>query len=441
MDIFSSLPPELRLEIFLCLRTTSKIAPLIRASPTMFAQYQTSKKQIRLALLRHEFDDDSLQDAMAIVLFPLMHPTDTDFSVYMEDYITKATAIYPPRAYLALPDLSPRRGQSTFRNKSIGLETLKLDDLSDQERRRLLRAFLRYEFMCKVYHPRQGSFDKLDKPLRLREHFKFLIWEYEGVRCVRYYIQNLYGAIFAHHANSWLPNVPKVPFTQSFETVSESELLFPDNVLFCPDSYYDDLCLEQSNPNFTTRALARLGFDLITFILGLPRDEAGCSVHLKQWPCAFHKRYPSRFSVRGPPATIKIRRPTRKSWKQPPGLLRELFSRLRREDGRMVYRIYRQRAWVFLDDARHYPHQSTSFHFPTEKQLVENRERTLGIHSHDPLLATSQRRSQAWHDGNYTARIDENETGDCETFSFGDEDASRVLRFFEAFSSDESSIF
>ncbi|KAH7020306.1 hypothetical protein EDB80DRAFT_821196 [Ilyonectria destructans] len=210
MDIFSSLPPELRLEIFLRLRTTSKIAPLIRASLTMFAQYQTSKKQIRLALLRYEFDDDSLQDAMGIVLFPVMHPTDTDFSaisrhlklwgsaqlpnpfqehginmlksldglynrlsMYMEDYITKATAIYPPRAYLALPDLSPRRGPSTFRNKSIGLETLKLDDLSEQERHRLLRAFLRYELMCKICHPRQGSFNELDpiNHLCLGEHF------------------------------------------------------------------------------------------------------------------------------------------------------------------------------------------------------------------------------------------------------------------------------
>lgn len=422
---------------------------------------------------------------MAIVLFPLMHPTDTDFSVisrhmklwglaqlpnpfeehdinmlksldglytrlemYMEDYITKATAIYPPRAYLALPDLSPRRGPSTFRNKSIGLKTLKLDDLSDQERHRLLRAFLRYEFMCKIYHPRQGSFDELDpiNYLRIDEHFNLQSWEYEAIRCVHHYVKNLYGAVFAHHANSWLPNVPKVPFTQSFETVSESELLFPENVLFLPSSYYYDFRLTQRTPDLTTRAFADFGFDLITFILRFPRDVAGCSAQLKQWLWTFSERSQSSHAFQGPLATFLIRRPnlgdpTCENWKQLPGMVRELSPQLHPEVDGIVYHVYEQRAWVFFDDARHYPHQSTSFHFPTEKQLVEHEDHMRVIYYHNLMLTASQRRSQAWHDGYYTARIDENEPGHCETFSFGDEDASRVLRFFEAFSSDESSIF
>lgn len=154
-------------------------------------------------------------------------------SAYMEDYITKATAIYSPRAYLALPGLSPKRSEPQFRNKSIGLKLLKLVDLSDLERKRLLRAFLRYELICKVYHPRQGTPAELDTidQQSIRANFRLQGGEYEAIKCVYGYVGDLYGAVFAHHADAWLPSIPKVPCTKSSNTVSRSDLLFPDNVL------------------------------------------------------------------------------------------------------------------------------------------------------------------------------------------------------------------
>ena len=188
-DIFSSLPPELRLDVLLHLNKRSSIAPLLKASPSMLAQYQESKSVILRAFLKAELVDGLLQDALAVILSPqqdgpipkadqkevqrhvkrwsqgqLPDPFHTNdhatieslgrlydrLSTYIEDYITKATSKYPPRAYLCLPDHSSKRGRLLFRNKEIGQKVIKIDCLTDAERRRLLQAFLRYEFLCKV---------------------------------------------------------------------------------------------------------------------------------------------------------------------------------------------------------------------------------------------------------------------------------------------------
>ncbi|KAF4459120.1 hypothetical protein FALBO_14128 [Fusarium albosuccineum] len=170
MDGFSSLPPEIRLEILLFLKTRSNILPLLRASPTMLAQYCESKKHIRRAFLRAELDGSVLQDALGVVLFPLYDTPRVNFnavkrhversslaqfrdpfrhndhdtvecldrlydrlSTYIEDYVTKASSEYPPRAYMGLPDLSSQRGVLEFRNNAIGINVIKMDDLSDAE--------------------------------------------------------------------------------------------------------------------------------------------------------------------------------------------------------------------------------------------------------------------------------------------------------------------
>ncbi|RSL88634.1 hypothetical protein CEP52_015146 [Fusarium oligoseptatum] len=204
-DIFTSLPPELRLGILLHLNSRSSIAPLLKASPCMLAQYQESKILIRRGFIKAELADGLLQDALAVVLFPQQdgpipkadrkevqrhverwsqgqlpdpfhlkdYPTIESLdrlyhrlSTYIEDYITKATSNYPPRAYLCLPDLSSKRGRLLFRNKQIGQNVIKIDYLTDAERRRLLQAFLR----------------------------QLTAWECEAIQSVYSYIQALYGA-------------------------------------------------------------------------------------------------------------------------------------------------------------------------------------------------------------------------------------------------------
>lgn len=188
MDTFNKLPPEIRLQIFFCLRLRSKrsILPLVQASPTMLQQYIASKLYIIRSSLVTDLDDDMIQDAMRIILFPVWKinvlPLDSSDDIspswpaqqlpnpfkiqdygliekidklhsrlllFIEDYLTKATATYPPREYLCLPHLSSN--QLVFKDQTV---CLRFDAvvLTTQERRRILKAFLRYELICKLYH-------------------------------------------------------------------------------------------------------------------------------------------------------------------------------------------------------------------------------------------------------------------------------------------------
>lgn len=213
--------------------------------------------------------------------------------------------------------------------------------------------------------------------------------------------------------------------------------------------------LEFKPPRITARGLALFGVDLITTLLRLRRDEVSHSAHLEQWLCTFSKRLKSLPSLATPPydfsfGDLDVGDPSCGLWKQFRSIFRELHYQIpapidvdnlwlgpRRS---LVLLIYRQRACVFFDDARYYPHQSTSFHFPTEKQLMKQKQ-LVEWESLDPKGVASLRTSQAWHDGDDKARFNKKESKDCETFSFRDEDASYDLRFFEAFSTDEVSIF
>ncbi|KAF4991108.1 hypothetical protein FDECE_14150 [Fusarium decemcellulare] len=257
MDGFSSLPPEIRLEILLFLKTRSNILPLLRASPTMLAQYCESKKHIRRAFLRAELDGSVLQDALgrhierwSLAQFrePFRH-NDHDIvecldrlydrlSTYIEDYITKASSEYPPRAYMGLPDLPSPRGVLGFRNNAIGINVIKMDDLSDAERRRLFQAFVRYDLLCKMSYIRAMWYDSdPHNTLDSTVDSKFEFWENEAIQCVHRYVQDLYGAVFAHSVDSWLPEIPDTLLTEPSEKIVDDGLLFPDNVSFWPDAY------------------------------------------------------------------------------------------------------------------------------------------------------------------------------------------------------------
>ncbi|KAI8658953.1 hypothetical protein NCS55_01174100 [Fusarium keratoplasticum] len=134
MDPFNKLPSELRVQILISLRSRRSVLRLAQASPAMLHQYLMSKAYIARMLVALDFDDDTIQDAMGIILLPspdnrghyskilrrhyarwlenrLPNPLETrDGSLidevhrlqarqllFIEDYLTKATAIFPPR--------------------------------------------------------------------------------------------------------------------------------------------------------------------------------------------------------------------------------------------------------------------------------------------------------------------------------------------------------
>lgn len=140
--------------------------------------------------LTADFDDAMVQDAMAIILFPTQH-TDGVFTsrlvnhyrtleaqilpnplggsddehsdtpsynlvqlyrlhgrllLFIEDYLTKATATDPSREYSGLSPLSLHSRYLTYRGHLL-CPRFSAADLTDAERQRLFRAFLRYELL------------------------------------------------------------------------------------------------------------------------------------------------------------------------------------------------------------------------------------------------------------------------------------------------------
>ncbi|KAL6416091.1 hypothetical protein AUP68_00303 [Ilyonectria robusta] len=289
MDPFNKLPAEIRLNICVWLRLRSKraILPLIKASPTMLQQYITSKVYITKTSLAFDLDDEMIQDAARIIQFPswettivsskipsscrlswtaeqLPNPFKTgdhglitkidklhsQLLLFIEDYLTKATAIFPPRQYLCLPDLSSTQGHLMFKNETV-CPRFDAAHLTTQERRRLLRAFLRHELICKTSSP------KLDSgPLLRYGGKKFHHSELEAIGCVHEYLKSLYGAIVAQCGDFWLPDIPEGTLS-----ARGTGLLYPDNLYVDAEVYASDMRSRVSS------WCACSGFDLVTSLI------------------------------------------------------------------------------------------------------------------------------------------------------------------------------
>ncbi|KAH6672692.1 hypothetical protein F5X68DRAFT_247000 [Plectosphaerella plurivora] len=131
---------------------------------------------------------------------------------YIEDYVSKATSPFLPRAYLDIPSPLPQ----TQTGEKHGI---RMKDLSSGESNRLMTAFVEYELLCKMNYCCRFE-TKFD--FRALERFTGRAvspWRAETLNCVFEYIRSIYGALFVHSANAWLPT-------------DHTQLVFPDNILF-----------------------------------------------------------------------------------------------------------------------------------------------------------------------------------------------------------------
>ncbi|KAF5680270.1 hypothetical protein FDENT_8473 [Fusarium denticulatum] len=291
MDPFSRIPAELRLQIFSCLPSKATISSVIQASPIMLEQYLGYKSTIIRHLLERDFDDQMIQDAMAIIFYPslrkarksklcfdahLLHwdchklpnPLMTHdtllldqldklhslLMVFVEVYITKATADFQPREYICLPQPTYSQSHLVFKGQKVA-RRFDSCNLSECERRRLLRAFLRVELGSLVQRTASFESDSFTKR-RLMSYVGFRVSrrDEEAIRCVWVYTSSLYGAVFAQCADAWLPIA---------DTPSETGLLFPDNVLVDPFEYGKDVGIEGEERRSAIESMAQYGFSLI----------------------------------------------------------------------------------------------------------------------------------------------------------------------------------
>lgn len=143
MDPFSKLPRELRIQVLINVKTGKDLVSLRHASPSIYQQFRSSRQMVVKGFTGLE--GSLLRMATAIVTFPDLPDKATKdhylaaeahlqrwsanelpdsarniftlgaiksymlrLEVYMADYVTKATSIYLPFAYLALSNVTKR---------------------------------------------------------------------------------------------------------------------------------------------------------------------------------------------------------------------------------------------------------------------------------------------------------------------------------------------
>ncbi|KAI8944805.1 hypothetical protein F4801DRAFT_570442 [Xylaria longipes] len=191
--------------------------------------------------LAADFDDDMVQDAMAIILFPTRHtagvfsrplchhyrsweaqtlpnplrrpddecddtPSDhlvrlyrlhSRLLLFIEDYLTKATATDPSREYFGLSPLSLYSQYLTYMGHPLS-PRFSAANLTGPERQRLFRAFLRYELLCKMYCSDNLGDSSWYYKLSSLWKYKgqtFQQVEAEAILCVQSYVESLHKAI------------------------------------------------------------------------------------------------------------------------------------------------------------------------------------------------------------------------------------------------------
>ncbi|EMT71517.1 hypothetical protein FOC4_g10010022 [Fusarium odoratissimum] len=296
MDPFTRIPAELRLQIFSFLQSKATISSLIQASPIMLEQYLGYKSTITQNLLKRDFDDKMIQDAMGIVLFPslresrrsarlvhahlhswklrelpnplvtrdilLMDQFDKLHSllmVFVEDYITKATTTFPPREYICLSPPSHNRSFLIFKGQKVTIQ------IAEVERKRFLRAFLRVELLSLVQRAINSSYSKTSSIKKIIK--KLTRRDAEALRCAWASVSTLYGAIFAHCVDAWLP---------AADEPAGTGLLFPDSLFIDPQAYGKDIGIElpwRSDIDCMARYGLSLIFAMIRFAIARPQDK------------------------------------------------------------------------------------------------------------------------------------------------------------------------
>ncbi|KAI0193886.1 hypothetical protein F4808DRAFT_464648 [Astrocystis sublimbata] len=334
MDPFDKLPPELHLEILLATGSKHSILQLAQASPAILRSYNASSEYIYRHLLSADtdFDEGMMNDAIAVILFPtsdkavfygrpgwssdfsslLVHthhgmwlagwygknwkkaktsgsPVDGNLQTkiddlyhqllfHIEDYLTKATAACPPREYLCLPN---QQGHLLFQDRVITRNRFDAAKRSQAERRRLFKAFLRYDLMSK--------FLRWLEPEGWPRHLKHGLTNQEkrDMSCVRAYLQSLYKATIIQCGNPEYADTATKLVTSDFGDKDRYAHIDPTAEV----SYGTWNIRKQSifrswyekNTEVLTNCLACYGFNLATTVIKATTDGRDQRAIINAW--------------------------------------------------------------------------------------------------------------------------------------------------------------
>ncbi|KAF4449526.1 hypothetical protein FALBO_16637 [Fusarium albosuccineum] len=408
MDPFAKLAPEIRVEIIVHVELQTSIINLMRASPVMCSQYSVCKRIITRRLLTNMVSDilgkDLLQDALGILHFPSsgnasirrhvtqwmartipdpfaqqLHDDDTIsklhgiFSriiMFVEDYVSKATDPFPPRAYLALPPIVSG-GDRLFKGQTVGIKSVPFNALTTSERRRLVGAFLKYEMICLVHKPRVWTILKGSRQADLvsEEDEKLLLTQLKelySVRDTNVYLDDVNNTADREPAYI-LPSLGLGLLTKlliSFNAGGGYGQYLKTWLFACSREigpYYRSWDLQG---HFFSRYKESVAHDLALLFRGLPPESCRNHMAIIQRHNQFH--WDEEYNP--------------KAWV------------CQQKQHELQVRIYRQRAWGLFDNTRLYSNMEE--HFPTMDDLEEQvASQPIGAFYERP-----RRRSQRWHD-------------------------------------------
>ncbi|KAF5569949.1 hypothetical protein FPHYL_1633 [Fusarium phyllophilum] len=277
----------------------------------------------------------------------------------VEDYVTKATASFPSQEYLCLPEIRPpsTEGHLVFKDLKV-TPRFSSANLTSSERKRFVKAFLVFELLCK-----SSTFSYIPSNLRLR---KISNAEFEAVGCVNSYVCSLYGAMLAQCNHADLPAAFATP-------TSLTRIYFPvpDALFFDANVYAPNLHLlsrdfgKDIGAGFSTLGLDRL-IKFLRYDMAKPDERKALDKKLKDvwkygnpsiahpWEAYFHNLLA-----------------TKQKYKN--GHESSLFNQLSLEPKeKLRYKLGQERAWVFFNDSRFYPQESTEQPtFPSERFLAD----------------------------------------------------------------------
>ncbi|KAH6991870.1 hypothetical protein EDB82DRAFT_553758 [Fusarium venenatum] len=386
-DPFTTLPAELRVHILISSGSLSTVS-----------RHSKSARQHMMKWLNSQFPDpltdndgrltspDCLKDNGERLASQLIKLHD-QMIFYIEDYITKATAYYPSREYLCLPQIHDAHGGRYLMFK--GTKVVPQFDsarLTALEKSRFIKAFLMYTLTRKC-----DSVLYVYPKLRPRKVTKA---EEEACFCIASYFRSLYGAIFAQCTDdAWLPSNPSA-------TSLQSGLLFPDNFYFEPDAYAMDMGFFTSRfssfRNSFSAKFERLGPDRAADFLRLDmaKEDERKALKARLQDIQANEQPPLRWDSYYDLFKSGL------NYKN--GCESFIFEQLplNRHDG-LAWKVGKQRAWLFFDDRRFYPEETIARpNLPSEAFLNEQPCKQAVIEGwfNNPGKERALRRSQRWHD-------------------------------------------
>ncbi|CAG7554606.1 unnamed protein product [Fusarium equiseti] len=471
MDPFHGLPTLVLDGVFFQLRDTTSISQLIKASPSMLSHWVQYGKGITHHIVTDILSmDDSgclLDDALRILdiqnaqlareyysqvefmeprkvvrpnyLWPLFFLLSRLIS-FIVDFVFKAASPYLPRAYLGIPD-SLGRG-SYFKGRDLGNPRIEFSTLTASEQYRFLRAFLRYELICRIYHPaawtmyeKQGMYVNIMSGIGVHGAM-----DPGMLNTVHEYYEGLYGSVFAHCLDAWVPG-------QSLKDMLSFDygLLFPDTIFLDAKEYLRDLGIYHTE---IVRMLPCFGISFLTTMIRGLNQGGDHAQHVRKLlhslvrtrPCAYYPwideqhlgetyiRYPAYDRLlRGQNAYLhRADRLSNAEIALYQGGKSDLPAPRWLELHSLQLRIYRQRAWGLLDDDRLYPGRERQL--PTLDELSDL-ENGLGEDGQtDWGLERSRRRSQKWHDYDTYGDLIERP---AEPWNESDDDADTLIGDFD----------